>query len=169
MLLGAAPVGDATAIGFYLVYAAIAVGLVVFLARTLQRNGATFLTDVFDQPDLANAVNQLLVIGFYLLNLGYAFLIYQLQPDYAGVIEAFNELTLKLGLLLLSLGVIHLLNMAVFWRIRTHRERGYRPNPGAYTPPPPRPRASNPAPMPTPAGAPMAGPPPGPSGFPEPE
>lgn len=159
VLLGAAPVGDATAIGFYLVYTVVAVGLVVFLARTLQRNGATFLTDVFDQTDLAKAVNQLLVIGFYLLNLGYAFLIYQLKPDYGSLIEAFNELTVKLGLLLLSLGVIHLLNMLVFWRIRTHRERGYRPDPAAYRPPPP-------APMAGPAAGPAAFAAPGPSGTP---
>ncbi len=135
--LAAAPVSDTTVIGFYLVYAAAAIGLVVFLARTLHRNGATFLTDVFDQPDLAGAVNQLLVIGFYLLNLGYAFLIYQVRPDYASVIEAFNQLTVRLGLLLLSLGVIHLLNMYVFWRIRTHRDKSYQPNPAAYLPPPP--------------------------------
>lgn len=128
---------DTTVIGFYIVYAVVAVGLVIFLARTLQRNGATFLRDVFDQPDLASAVNQLLVIGFYLLNLGYAFLIYQLQPSYDSLIQAFNELSAKLGLLLLSLGVIHLLNMLVFWRIRTHQDRGYRPKPSAYAPPPP--------------------------------
>ncbi|MEM9134624.1 MAG: hypothetical protein AAF962_15675 [Actinomycetota bacterium] len=159
--LAAAPVGDTTVIGFYLVYAAAAIGLVVFLARTLHRNGATFLTDVFDQPDLAGAVNQLLVIGFYLLNLGYAFLIYQVRPDYESVIEAFNQLTIRLGLLLLSLGVIHLLNMYVFWRIRTHRDNRYKPNRAAYGPPatggPGMPGPGVPGPGGGPAGGPVPG------------
>ncbi|MFW2383649.1 MAG: hypothetical protein ACN4GZ_18000, partial [Acidimicrobiales bacterium] len=67
------PVADTTAIGFYLVYAVVAVGLVVYLARTLSRNGGLFLKNVFtDEEGLAGAVNQLLVVGFYLLNLGYA-------------------------------------------------------------------------------------------------
>lgn len=137
-LLGA-QVAERTAIGFYLVYAVVAVGLVMYLARTLRRNGGEFLVDVFDQPRLADAVNQLLVIGFYLLNLGYAFVLFQLQPSYESHIEAFNQLTLKIGVLLLSLGIIHLLNMAVFWRIRTHRDRRYAAKASNYPPPPPAP------------------------------
>ncbi|MFW2380617.1 MAG: hypothetical protein ACN4GZ_02580, partial [Acidimicrobiales bacterium] len=50
---------------------------------------------------------------------GYALLIYRLQIQYSSLITAFNELVLRLGILLLSLGVIHLLNMLVFWKIRS--------------------------------------------------
>jgi hypothetical protein len=140
-----AAVSEFTAIGFYLIYAATAVTLVVFLARTLHKNGQIFLEEAFEQPDLAQAVNQLLVIGFYLLNLGYALLVYQLQPSYDSLTLAFNELIVKMGVLLLSLGVIHLLNMFVFWKIRAGRERGRKvrytpppmPQPAAFMPPPP--------------------------------
>jgi hypothetical protein len=134
-------VSEGQAIGFYAVYAVVAVGLVVYLARTLRRNGAVFLVDVFDDDRLAESVNHLLVIGFYLLNMGYAFLLYQLDPSYRSLTHAFNQLVVKLGWLLLSLGVIHLANMFVFWRIRTHRDRAARrqvPRPTSYVPPPPR-------------------------------
>ncbi len=113
-----AAVGDSTLIGFYLVYAAVAVGLVVFLARTLSAYGGIFLRNVFEDDEVAQAVNKLLVIGFYLLNLGYALMIYRLQSDYGSVVTAFNDLVSRLGILLLSLGVIHLLNITVFWKIR---------------------------------------------------
>lgn len=114
---------DQTAIGLYLVYAGIAIGLVVFLARTLYRNGAIFLRDVFDDEDMATAVNHLLVVGFYLLNLGYALLLYKVEPGGQRLTVAFNDLVIRLGMLLLSLGVIHLVNMLIFWRIRNHRDR----------------------------------------------
>lgn len=134
-------VTESQAIGLYGIYALIAVGVVVYLARTLHRSGALFLVDVFDDERLAGAVNHLLVIGFYLVNLGYAFLLYQLEPNYASMTDAFNHLVVRLGWLLASLGVLHLLNMLVFWRIRTHRERADRralPRPPInYTPPPP--------------------------------
>lgn len=104
----------------YLTYAAIAIPLVVWLARTLFANGATFLEDVFDdQPQLAAAVNRLLVIGFYLLNLGYALLLLTRNDGVADGLEAVELLITKLGILLLSLGAIHFLNMLVFWRIRS--------------------------------------------------
>ena len=114
------PLPESTVIGLYTFYAVIAVGLVVFLARTLSRNGAIFLQDVFDegQENLAKAVNQLLVVGFYLLNLGYSLLIYRLQDQYDSLIFAFNEMVVRIGILLLSLGVIHLINMYLFWKIR---------------------------------------------------
>ena len=64
----------------YLVYTAVSVGLVIWLARTLFRNGEVFLEDVFDDhPRMAQAVNRLLVIGFYMLNLGYAGLLLQAE------------------------------------------------------------------------------------------
>ena len=60
----------------YGVYALFAVLLTVFLARTLSENGALLLADVFaDNPALAKAVNRLLVVGFYLVNFGYACLL----------------------------------------------------------------------------------------------
>jgi hypothetical protein len=60
----------------YAAYALVTLTLTIWLARTLFKNGAIFLEDVFkDTPKMAGAVNQLLVVGFYLFNLGYAALI----------------------------------------------------------------------------------------------
>ena len=128
-------VTEAATIGFYLIYASIAVGLVVFLARVLSRNGQIFLEEAFEREDLAASINQLLVIGFYLLNMGYAFLVYRMQASYPSVIEAFNDLMTNLGVLLVSLGVLHLLNMAVLWRIGGRVLRARRPS--QPTPPSP--------------------------------
>lgn len=144
-------IAENVAIGFYLIYATLAVGLVIYLARTLRANGAVWLRDVFESEELATSVNHLLVIGFYLLNLGYAFLLFQLQPSYASLTEAFNQLTIKVGWLLLSLGLIHLFNMFVFWRIRTHRSRVGMPKapmPRFDSAPPP-PLTPNPVPRPS--------------------
>ncbi len=132
-------VAETTAIGFYLVYAVIAVGLVVWLARTLNRNGGVFLRDVFEDQDMAGAVNSLLVVGFYLLNLGYALLLYRLDPFYENNVAAFNDLVYRIGILVVSLGVIHLFNMMVFWRIRNYGNKAQvaAPAPTMFMPPPP--------------------------------
>lgn len=126
-------------IAFYLVYATVTLALVVWLARTLFNTGNQFLEDVFDSKELGYAVNRLLVIGFYLLNMGYAFLLYRIEPSYGSMAEAWNQLVNRLGVLFLSLGAIHLVNMMVLWRVRTHRDRQGRVPvaPTAYQPPPP--------------------------------
>ena len=101
----------------YLVYLAVSITLVVWLARTLFRNGAVFLEDVFDDHRMAAAVNRLLVIGFYMLNLGYAALLLK-SDSAANSVEAFEVLGTKLGVLLVSLAVLHFVNMYVFYWIR---------------------------------------------------
>src|SRR4051812_37590081 len=105
----------------YLSYAAIAISLTVWLARTLSRHGEVFLETVFPQrADLAHAVNQLLVIGFYLVNLGWALLLLKSAEvhDFISPAAAVELLATKLGTLLLLLGFAHLLNLVVLHRIR---------------------------------------------------
>jgi hypothetical protein len=109
----------------YLPYAAIAVALTVWLARTISHHGEVFLGNVFPgRPDLAHAINHLLVIGFYLVNLGWALLL--LKSDQAARVTtptaAIELLATKLGTLLLLLGVAHFGNLMIFNRIRVTKE-----------------------------------------------
>lgn len=124
----------------YAIYVAVAVGLTIWLARTLFRNGTVFLEDVFEgSPGLAQAVNHLLVVGFYMLSLGYA--LYILRAT--GGMDAFDAtqfLVNRLAVLLVSLAAIHFVNVFVFWRIRVYRERRELPTPvraSGFVPPPP--------------------------------
>ena len=103
----------------YLIYLTISILLTVWVARTLYRNGIVFLIDVFaGNAALANSVNHLLVVGFYLINLGFISL--SLKVGYAvttarGSIEA---LASKVGVVLIVLGTMHFFNLYVFSRIR---------------------------------------------------
>jgi hypothetical protein len=113
----------------YLTYSAISIALVVWLARTLFHNGAVFLEDVFeDNPRLAQAVNRLLVIGFYMANLGYAALLLQSSAA-VDAVAAVEVLVRKLGILLISLAVLHFFNMYVFYRIRRRGTASVLPPP----------------------------------------
>ncbi|WP_327369421.1 hypothetical protein [Streptomyces sp. NBC_01217] len=103
----------------YVIYLLISVALTIWVARTLSRNGKVFLADVLHGNEkLADAVNHLLVVGFYLVNLGFVTL-YLRNDD--GVTDArglFEALSVKLGVVLLVLGVLHLGNVYVLNKIR---------------------------------------------------
>jgi cytochrome b561 len=103
----------------YLIYLLIAVPLTIWVARTLSRNGRIFLVDVFHgNEDFADAVNRLLVVGFYLVNLGFVTLFLRTGStvvDARGVIE---QLSVKVGIVMVVLGVLHLLNVWTFNAIR---------------------------------------------------
>jgi hypothetical protein len=107
----------------YATYLVAAIGLVAWLAITLYRNGAVFLDDVFpDRPEMARAVNHLLVTGFAMFNLGYGFFL-MTTSEAVDATEAFEVLARKLGILLVSLAVFHFGNMIVLHKIAASRRQ----------------------------------------------
>ncbi len=117
-------------ISIYLVYAAASLGLTIWLARTLFKNGEAFLEDVFaDNPRIASAVNRLLVVGFYLLNLGYALLTLKASQEVTTAAQGIETLAIKLGSLLLALGAVHMGNLYLFHRIRRRGQIRMAPPP----------------------------------------
>lgn len=103
----------------YLLYLLIAVPLTIWVARTLSRYGRVFLVDVFHgNEDIAEAVNRLLVVGFYLLNLGFVTLFLRSGTPVESASGIFEQLSVKLGIVMLVLGVVHLTNVWIFNKIR---------------------------------------------------
>lgn len=103
----------------YLLYLAISIALTVWVARTLHRNGRLFLVDVFaGNAPLADSVNHLLVVGFYLVNLGYVTLRLKSDTLPQNLQSLIEELSTKVGLVLLVLGAMHFFNLFVFSKMR---------------------------------------------------
>ena len=103
----------------YVIYLVVSLGLTVWVARTLSSNGRVFLADVLHGNDkLADAVNHLLVVGFYLVNLGFVALYLSGDDTIADTRGIFEALSTKLGVVLLVLGVMHLANVYVLNRFR---------------------------------------------------
>lgn len=117
----------------YVAYLLVTVPLTVWVASTLSRNGAVFLADVFaGNEELARAVNRLLVVGFYLLNLGFVSLYLRSGADVSDLRGLLEQLSVKLGVVTLVLGVVHFLNVWVFSSIRRrHRMEAFRSAPVA--------------------------------------
>ncbi len=114
----------------YLIYLAVSVTLTIWVARTLHRNGRVFLVDVFHgNESLADSVNHLLVVGFYLINLGYVSLALKLGYEVANMQEAIEALSSKIGMVLVVLGGMHFFNLYVFSRIRRRGVLTYAPPP----------------------------------------
>jgi hypothetical protein len=106
-------------VGTYVVYLLITVPLTIWVATTLSRNGRVFLEDVFAGNDaLAQAVNLLLVVGFYLLNLGFVMLYLRISDPVVDLGGLFDTLSVKVGVVMLTLGVLHFFNVYVFNAIR---------------------------------------------------
>ncbi len=119
----------------YLIYLFISVALTIWVARTLHRNGRVFIVAAFrGNETMADSVNHLLVVGFYLINIGFitTALRYGEKP---ATLEAMLEfLSSKLGVVLLVLGAMHFFNI---FNLDKMRRKGTRTDAAvAVTPPP---------------------------------
>jgi len=106
-------------IAAYLVYIVISVTLTIWVARTLHKRGAIFLVDAFHgNGELASSVNHLLVVGFYLINIGFVSLALKTEGVISTSRGAIEMVSDKLGIVLLVLGAMHFFNLIVFSVIR---------------------------------------------------
>ena len=121
--------GSAAAVWTYIAYLLISVALTVWVARTLHKNGRIFLVDSLQGNEpLADSVNHLLVVGFYLINIGFVTLALKYGDKAADARTALEILSTKVGLVLVVLGVMHFFNLFIFSKMR-RRATLHRPPP----------------------------------------
>lgn len=104
----------------YAVYTLLSIAITVWVARTLFKNGRVFLVDSFlgNQP-LADSVNRLLVVGFYLVNLGFVAMFLRYGDKPASWLQAMESLAWKVGIVLFVLGGMHFMNIVIFSKARS--------------------------------------------------
>lgn len=103
----------------YSFYLFITIALTIWVARTLFKNGKVFLIDIFHgNKELADSVNNLLLVGFYLINIGYAVYTLEVTHNIVNVQQVIESLSLKIGLIILILGGMHFFNLYIFFTLR---------------------------------------------------
>ena len=120
-------------ISCYVLYLLITICLTIWVARTLFKNGKIFLIDIFNgNRELADSVNNLLLVGFYLINIGYA--VYTLKVSYSieSLQEVIESLSLKVGPIILILGGMHFFNLYIFFTLRKRAETEKRLHPVTF-------------------------------------
>jgi len=121
-----------TTVTAYLLYLPISVAMTIWVARTLHRNGRIFLVQAFRGNEaMADSVNHLLVVGFYLVNIGFIALALRYGDKPRDAQELIEFLSTKLGVVLLVLGGMHFFNLFNFDKMR---RKGLRPETAAATP-----------------------------------
>ena len=101
----------------YAIYLPIALFLTYYVSKTLFKNSKIYMLDIFKgREEIANATNKLFETGFYLLNLGFALMILEMNmydDTYQILIE---KLSCKIGGFSIYLGLMLFLNLYFFFR-----------------------------------------------------
>ncbi|MEM6258043.1 MAG: hypothetical protein AAGI37_06980 [Planctomycetota bacterium] len=119
LLLADTQTTDTLQVYSYAIYLLLSIVLTVWVAKTLHHHGRVFLVTAFHGDEkLADSVNHLLVVGFYLINLGWVTLTLRSEASLLTIGDVFELVSYKLGIVLLVLGGMHFFNIFVFNRLR---------------------------------------------------
>ena len=103
----------------YATYIFISVLITILVSRTLSKNGEIYLIEGFGGDEqLAKSVNHMLVVGFYLLNLGFVLLRLQASNDLNSLDQLLLYIANNIGMVMFILGGMHFLNMFLIHRFR---------------------------------------------------
>ncbi len=109
----------------YSIYLAVTIALTVFVGRTLFRNGRIFLRDIFHgNLELAESVDKLLLVGYYLVNIGYAVRAMIISISISDNRQLMEVLSQKIGVIVLILGAMHFFNLFIFFKLRKREQYG---------------------------------------------
>ncbi|TMF16373.1 MAG: hypothetical protein E6I36_15625 [Chloroflexi bacterium] len=102
----------------YVTYIVTSAFLTIWVGDTLYRNGRPFLVSVFKEDGLADSVNRLLVVGFYLVNFGAAAILINTGGAPGNVADMLKQTVTRVGVVLLILGFMHFNNLMILRAIR---------------------------------------------------
>jgi hypothetical protein len=108
----------------YCLYLLITLFVILYVGNLLFRNGCPFLLNTFGgNVQLADAINKILLAGYYLINIGYAVIVLKVWKKVASLQEMMDVLGSKAGTIILGLGIIHIINVITL--VAIGRKKGY--------------------------------------------
>ena len=107
----------------YIIYLVITYLITVHIGLIFYRNGRVYILGALNNDEhLTDFVNKLLLVGYYLLNLGYA----ALMLRFWGTVTSWTDLLVSIcsmtGRIVLGLGLMHFGNMGVIYLIRKRNQ-----------------------------------------------
>ncbi|HUR65109.1 MAG TPA: hypothetical protein VMZ03_02060 [Chitinophagaceae bacterium] len=107
----------------YILYLAITYIITFRVGLLFYRNGKVYILHLFQGNEkLSNAVNRLLLVGYYLLNLGYAAVMISTWETVHNIEEVLVSVVSMTGWIMLTLATIHFLNMTVIYLFSIQRK-----------------------------------------------
>jgi hypothetical protein len=102
----------------YILYLLLSYFITVHVGLLFYRNGRIYILNLLKGDEqLTGFINKMLLVGYYLLNLGYAALMISSWNTIYTLTELLVSVCTMTGRILLTLAVVHFCNMAVIYLI----------------------------------------------------
>lgn len=98
----------------YIIYLVTTYIITVHVGLTLHKNGRLFILDELNNNEkLTDFINKILLVGYYLINLGYTAYMLSSWQHISGWVDLVSSICSMIGRIVLTLGVSHYINICV--------------------------------------------------------
>ncbi len=100
----------------YLIYGCITIYIIWHVGSVFHKNGRVFILQLFQGNEaMTDTTNNILLLAYYLFNIGYAVLQFSYWETVTGVNSLVSSISVKAGTLILILAVMHYCNLALIY------------------------------------------------------
>ncbi len=117
-------------IASYLIYILVTYYITFVVGKICYRNGEFYLHRIIpERPEMVNSLNSVLLIAYYLLNLGYATLMLSYWPGVDNWFLMSAVLFKKIGFIVFVLGILHYNNLLITYLIskKINKQQQFKP------------------------------------------
>lgn len=107
----------------YIIYLLIGLVVTFFVGRDLHRKGYFLILDLFEHEGFTQTINNLLLVLYYLLNMGYITITLLEIGEVNTLIQLIEKLSLRIGLILFILGSLHFNNIIVLQLLSKKKQK----------------------------------------------
>ncbi len=103
----------------YLIYLPVTFYIILIVGFTFYRNGQHYIENIIpDNLGLVRVINRMLLLGYYLINLGYVTLTISFWQPINSLQQMCEVLSTKTGFIMVLLGLLHFNNLFCLWWFR---------------------------------------------------
>lgn len=106
----------------YCIYGIITIYTTIFVGKQFHTNGYYYISSIFKEEQITNAINNLLLIGYYLLNIGFAIIKINFWSDvlnHSMLIESVSNHIAQIFILLGLMNIINISVLSIFRKIKS--------------------------------------------------
>ena len=99
----------------YVIYGSFTIYTIWYLGKILHQNGRHYILMIFDDESWGDFINNSLLMGYYLLNIGWVFITINNWQTIKNTTQLLEVIGYKFGSILLILGVMHWFNIMALY------------------------------------------------------
>ena len=107
----------------YLIYLPITVFITVYVGKQLHKYGFAYVKTVFSDLSIATAINNMLLAGYYLVNIGYAIIGLKSWRQIQSIPQLIGDISNHIAHIVLILALLHYFNIMALAVIRAYNKR----------------------------------------------